>query len=301
LTAKDRVDIINAMKKTETKDIGRFAALLSIIEIGLGSFLHSFKAPFTGQLLSLNQVFILTRSAIVIENKNAPAMISNTAALLKSLSPAGKKITPMLAISAQGNLFSIGLYFLGNNIFGHLLGSFFLCLWAYIQPLAIYLILFGEDLLFMGQYFLKKLNKVFPVTEEEVLWYIAMLILFKIFISFSVVLSAHFLSDKHLSLYESWAKNQKIKKQTVSQSPLKGALKDLLNPLFIISILMMTFFFVYARTSTGQIIWQLMRPIAGGFILFYILRVFPIETFSIKLKDGKYKDILIEAIKILKE
>lgn len=283
-----------------TKEIGKFSALLSLVEVGLGSFLHSLRVPLTGQILSLNQIFILSRASLKINEKSSPALISNTSALLKSLSPAGKKLTPMLAISAQGNLFSMGLYIFGNNLLGRLFGAILLSLWAYIQPLAIYLILFGEDLIFMSQYFLKKLNKVFPVTQEEVLLYLFLIVLFKILIALSLVIFSHFLSDRHFTLYENWAKKQKRVKKNKTTSAFKGALLDLLNPLFIISLLSMVIFFIYAKDDISQLIWKVMRPIAGAFILFYMIRVFPIERFVKKLKAGKYKDVLVEALKILK-
>lgn len=284
-----------------TKEIGKFAALLSFIELGLGSFLHSFKIPFSGQLLSLNQVFILTRASIKIKEKSSGALISNTSALLKSLSPAGKKLTPMLAISAQGNLFTFGVYFFGNNIIGRLFGAFLSSLWSYIQPLCIYLILFGKDLYFMAQYFLAKLNKVFTITENQILSLILMIIFIKVILSFILVIAAHYLSDKHFSFYESWAKRQKIKKTKKETSPIKGAIRDLMNPLFLLSLSLMTLFFIYSKADLATLIWQFLRPIALGFVIFYILRVFPLERFAQKLKNGKYKEVLIEALKFLKD
>lgn len=264
--------------------------------------MHSLKIPFSGQILSLNQVFILTRASIKITNKNSAALIGNTSALLKSLSPAGKKLTPMLAISAQGNLFSVGLYLFGNNIFGRLFGAILLSSWAYIQPLAIYILLFGENLIFMSEYFLKKINKVFIITQEELITYLLLIIIFKIFLSLLLVTWAHFLSDESFSIYESWAKNQKNKRKIKKKeiNPIKGAIKDLINPLFLFSILLMCLFFIYAKASISQILWQTMRPIAGGFIIFYILRVFPIENFIMKLKSKKYKEVLSEALRIIK-
>ena len=249
-----------------TKEIGRFAALLSLIEVGLGSFLHSFSAPFTGQILSLNQSFILTRASIKVKDKSSAAIISNTSALLKSLSPAGKKLTPMLAISAQGNLYSVGLYILGNNVLGRLLGTFLLCLWAYIQPLVIYLLLFGKDLIFMSEYFLKKISKVFDITQDQILTYILLIISFKILIGFILTLIAHRVSDKHFLAYENWAKRQKPKNEKKAViSPLKGAIKDLLNPLFIVSMILMGLFFFFSKTDISKAIWLLLAYLKKGF------------------------------------
>ena len=75
------------------------AALLSGSEIGLGSVLHGLKIPFSGHFLSLNQGFILSRATIKSKNvKNSkfiPISISNISSLLKTLAPAGKKLTPL--------------------------------------------------------------------------------------------------------------------------------------------------------------------------------------------------------------
>ncbi|MFM8268834.1 MAG: hypothetical protein ACKN9V_01485, partial [Pseudomonadota bacterium] len=91
---------------------GVYAGILSLVEIGLGGLLHGMKIPFAGTFLSLNQGFFLTRliklNCFSPDARTLPFRVSNITALLKSLSPAGKKLLPMLAISAQGFLFSFG-------------------------------------------------------------------------------------------------------------------------------------------------------------------------------------------------
>ncbi|MFP5459829.1 MAG: hypothetical protein ACLGG7_13920, partial [Bacteriovoracia bacterium] len=107
----------------KTSEIGKNAATLSLIEVGLGSLLHGLKLPFSGHVLSLNQSFILTRATLTSGERRDAAVISTTAAILKSLSPAGKKLTPMLAIAVQGQLYYLGLLVAGTGVIGQLLGS----------------------------------------------------------------------------------------------------------------------------------------------------------------------------------
>jgi len=288
------------MKKVEK--IGKYSALLSVIEIGLGSFLHSLKIPFSGHTLSLNQGFILTKASIEIDDKDGPALISTTSALLKSLSPAGKKLTPMLAISMQGQLFNLGTRIFGRNLIGHLLGMSLLCMWSFIQPLCIYLILFGKDLIYMTQYFIKKISKVIPVTEEGLLVTIAIILCVKIILGIGLVILAYKLKNKDISKYERWAKNQRprIKKHSTS-SPYVMAFKDLMNPLFIVSILLTTIFYIFSRSSHSAMIWALLRPLAGGYLIFLAIRVFPVENLASRMKEGKYKDLFNETLKRIKE
>ncbi len=286
----------------EKEKIGKYAALLSIIEIGLGSFLHSLKIPFSGHFLSLNQGFILTKASLEIEDKNTPALISTTSALLKSLSPAGKKLTPMLAISMQGQLFNIGTRLFGRNIFGHSIAIVLLALWSFVQPICIYFILFGKDFLYMIQYFIRKLNRVFPVTEENLLVILLCIIALKLTLGVFVVLLAYKYKGRDIETYKNWAKKQKRKSKTKSErSPLMAAFSDLLNPMFIISLILTGIFYFYSKSDKSIVIWGLMRPLALGYIIFLVIRIFPIEKFAAKLKQGKYKEVLEETLKNLKE
>src|SRR3989344_4245633 len=142
------------------------AAILSAVEVGLGSVLHAFHIPLAGQLLSLNQIFLLTRSSHAIfpnsASRTAPFTISCVAALLKALSPAGKKLTPMIAIAMQGGLFSSGLLLLGANPLGFLFGATLSGLWAFLQPALILLLIFGSTLVDSAKYFLEKVAALLP-------------------------------------------------------------------------------------------------------------------------------------------
>lgn len=140
--------------RPESEEIGRYAAIQSIAEIGLGSVVHSLHLPLGGHLLSLNQGFILTLAGRRVTGGRAEGMsrttgIATVAAVLKSLSPAGKKLTPMLAISVQGFLYALGLGLLGLNTLGASLGMILLSLWGFLQPSIVGYLVFGKAL-FLG-------------------------------------------------------------------------------------------------------------------------------------------------------
>jgi hypothetical protein len=287
---------------------GKYAALLSGIEIGLGSLLHSFRVPFSGQFLSLNQGLILSRACHKSRGEKwssrTPSGISNVSAVLKSLSPAGKKLTPMLAIAAQGNLFALGVILFGNNFMGLSFGMFLLSLWAFIQPLMIYLLLFGKNLLFMADYFIDKISKVTPVHEETLIGILVSIIAIKIILGQLVVIASYYLSDQKFKMYETKLLRTKVESSRKNLTPLRGAIKDLMNPLFLVSLILLALFFFFSNSSASTTIWGLLRPLAGGFILFYLVRVMPMEGLSQKLKEGKFKNTgraLEKAILYLKQ
>ncbi|HRK03066.1 MAG TPA: hypothetical protein PLH57_10420, partial [Oligoflexia bacterium] len=63
----------------------------------------------------------------------------------KALAPAGARLTPMLAITAQGFLFSLAVGLLGTRWVGLCFGATLLAFWAVIQPIALGLIVFGAS------------------------------------------------------------------------------------------------------------------------------------------------------------
>lgn len=120
------------------------AAQLSLTEIGLGSLGHGFKIPLTGHVLSLNQLaFLLNAINRDVLPKSSTFEISSLAAVMKSFSPAGQKIGPMLSIAMQGFLFWLSTTLLGIGLLGQLLGAVMLSLWAFIQPLITLLMIYG--------------------------------------------------------------------------------------------------------------------------------------------------------------
>lgn len=284
----------------ENKDnitfIGNYAAALSMVEIGLGSLLHSLKIPMSGQFLSLNQGFILTLASKNAKSLNysilIPSHISSVTSLLKSLSPAGKKLTPMLAIAAQGQLFTSGQFILGQNILGHFLGVLLLSLWSFVQPFLLYLLIFGKDLIFMSEYFVRKLSKVLYIDPDFIWGALVGFILLKLLLGLIVVILAHKLPQESVMRYFEWIsryKGKSVKKGSIG--PLKGTIKDLCSPLFIVSLVFSGVYLYFAKSSNSQLIWALLRPLAVAFIIFYVIRVFPVEKLSNRLKGGRFSKL----------
>ena len=72
--------------------------------------------------------------------------ISFITAVMKSLSPAGK-LGPMMSISSQGLLYSLGVFVGGVGTTGKVIGMILLSLWAFIQPFISYFLMYGAEIL----------------------------------------------------------------------------------------------------------------------------------------------------------
>lgn len=275
---------VSSSKKIEA--LGNYGAFLSLIEVGLGSILHTFKIPFTGLFLSLNQGYLLCRVTIKTRDKWIGYSVSNIAAVLKSLSPAGNKLGPMLSLSMQGLLFVSGLT-LGINPVGLSVGMILLSFWSFVQPLVTYYIFFGEKLIDAAKFLYEKTLPFHGISPENLWWIFASIVLIKAIAS--VVLAIMAWKNQGEDSRQEKLVNFAKPKATVTGSPLVLAMKDLLKPLFLISLATTAIFLFFSQHEWAQIIWYLMRPVAIGFIFFYISRTLTLDRWLLRLNGTRFE------------
>jgi len=264
-------------EKESIEETGRAAAALSIIEIGLGSFLHSFKIPFAGHFLSLNQIAFLSRISFKLKSKKSALEISIITSLLKSLSPSGKKLTPMLAIAAQGIFFYLGLFLFGTNYLSLLVAVIFSSLWGFIQPILFIYLLFGKNSVAVAEHFLNEFKNVFPNCETYLITIVLTFVILKCILAYFISITAIKVSEEQFTIFQNKF-SLKLKAKTYkTRSNYLMALYDLLNPTFIISFILTSFFFIFSNSSRSVMIWGLLRPLAIGYIIFYAIRVYPAD------------------------
>lgn len=283
--------------------VGHYGATLSLIEIGLGSLLHAFKIPFSGILLSLNQGFILCRAAILSRdlprNSWTTYSISNVAAVLKSLSPAGKKLGPMLSLSMQGLLFNTGILIFGTNPVGLCIGMALLSVWTFIQPLITYYLFFGKELFSAIEYLYDKTLPYHGLKPESLLWIFIAVVVTKMLAAIVLGILAWRIRGKGIygNHYDedlinlARAKGAKITTDDhgAPKNAVWMAIKDLFRPLFLISLVMTALFLFFSQHDYAQIGWYLLRPIAIGFIFFYISRTLTLDRWLVKMEKGKLR------------
>lgn len=265
--------------------VSYYATIQSLVEVGLGSFLHAFHIPFSGHALSLNQGLILTQACQKTENRKEAVTATNSisiiTAILKSLSPMGKRLTPMLAISMQGFLFSLGILILGNNILGMVLGISLLSLWGFAQPLLFAYLFFGEKLFLAIEKLWLDIAEKLSVSPEYGLRFLLGFVLFKVLLSWVVAFIGWkyptWITEKYFTKIMKYkdltTKGLKNKK---SLSATRGALKDLLNPWMVLSIVLtIAFMLLTEKSDYFQVFVYSLRVIAIAYLVFFILRAFP--------------------------
>lgn len=266
---------------------------LSLVEVVLGSTLHNLRIPMSGHGLSLNQGFLLGRfsenAKSALQKFKIVFEISIVTSLMKALSPSAKKVGPMISISAQGFLYGLGALLGGKGKIGSILGMMLLSLWAFCQPAVTYLLIYGPDFLHALEIIAAKVAKVIN-TETENLWpLVAACIAFKWVLAIALVyVPQRFSYDQFLKKIPKSKEGILLKKH---RSPSMGALKDIFRPSFILSFVMMGFFFYMSGKTISASAWLLLRSIGIAFVIFYLARSphfhFMVQRLALKSKTVK--------------
>lgn len=263
--------------------IGRYAGWLALSEIFLGSTLHSLHIPFSGTFLTFNQIFLLTHSAYQSKKKRFsfdPLLISSVAALLKSLAPSGKKITPMIAIAMQGLLYNLGIALFGNRRPGLLLGAILASAWGTFQSLLIYYVIFGQSLVETISGISKEFSQLITLPENSLYYVLAAFLLLKAIAASFIVLLTPYLPTEKMTVYLRKITRFKPPSPKKEQTPLILALQDLRKPTFLLVLFGITLFDVWKNQNFETLPMEIAKPLLVAFLCFYALRKFPLKQFA---------------------
>jgi hypothetical protein len=253
-------------------------------EIGAGSLIHSFHLPAGGHLLSLNQVVCLSLASRHCRYGSQAARVSISlgaiAGLMKVLSPAGKKMTPMLAIFVQSLLYAGGLQILGARRVGSAFGAMLLSMWGFIQPLMMAYVFFGET-------WFQAMSKVWndfahflniaPESGWTWVWtVVAMKALLAAALGWMAWGANAQFEECYFARMDHWFQVA-IQKRPVTrrQWPVwLAAFFDLMNPLFILSLILCGIFL------QDQALVFVVRTVIAGYAIFLALRLVPVSWFE---------------------
>ena len=322
---------MSEQRKNRAEVVGLWAGTLAATEVGLGSILHGLHVPLAGSMLSLNQGVFLTRATKTAGRhqkvRTLPFEISAITAVLKSFSPVGKKLTPMLAITAQGALFSLATVICGANLLGVMIGSALLATWGVIQPLALAGLMFwslsgrDQDKIILSW---QKLTTEVPfLNSENISLAVACFLILKCGLAVALAAATWNLSTKDQSswftawvnrLTRAWIANGPSSMSTISthvgkkssthyksnalkSNPLIDALRDLLSPLVLISLGILIALSLLVNSDLVDTLWITMRALGAAYGAYVALRWLPWDR--LLSGDSASKTALRAAVKRL--
>lgn len=249
--------------------------ILSLSEMFLGSYLHFLRIPLTGQLMSLNQCFWLN-VAKNYHKKASGSKISFKVAMFKMMSPLGKKITPMIAISMQGLLFELGVIIGRRTFAGQLIGSMMMGLWALLQPCLMYSIFLGP--------MLPQLNRVAVSWGVNIKLLILGAITLKCLFCLAVCIFAKTCSQLHIESLK--RKIQSLEAFLSTHSPRKKRVKFWKKPFFLSLFLLVpcayftsSGFEHFLKKSLFYLAWILLIQYLLDFISLRFIKKIPSKSF----------------------
>ena len=276
---------------------GLWAAALSVAEVGVGSVMHALHVPLTGTLLSLNQAAFLTRIVKLNQRRHDVRSltldVSTVTALIKSFAPIGKRLTPMLAISVQGVLFTVGLWIVGVNLVGALLGSCLLAAWGIMQPAILAGIMYralslSEQERVIGAW-QKMLAELPALSSLDLVQALGILFAAKCLFAVIFATIAWRSSISEQSLWGRWERwiNCSAKFRTQQTIPvqiqnrdalgttLRLAFKDLKDPMIWVSLGILSGLSLFLDSDYRASIWIGMRALAGIYLFYVAMRLIP--------------------------
>ena len=125
-----------------------FAALWGVVEISLGSFLHSIKLPFSGPLIAGLGLMLAITARSFVSNRGSTLFIGVIVMILKMFSIGSIVIGPMVAILMEALIAELVLsLFRTPSRVAYILAGGLGVLWNLAHPFVTGPILFGRDMI----------------------------------------------------------------------------------------------------------------------------------------------------------
>ncbi len=259
------------------------AVMQAFSEVGLGSVIHGYKIPFGGHFLALLQGTLLSLYLETRKQKHLPYThfdpfhVGVVASFLKSLSPMGKRLTPMLAISMQAFLFSCGSWF---SLY---LGMTALCLWGFIQPVLIYVLMFGEPLVQAVELFLKRTDTLSNWISSSLIGGVLVVAILKIILGWLVVYKI-----QKGEIFKEQVETRVREFVTKSRAPIQrtgSSQRDFMKMVFSIpfllswaGVILFLYFSGEEKESLSTWVWVIIRPIAIVALIVFLFPKIPLES-----------------------
>ncbi|MFK5926140.1 MAG: nucleoside-triphosphatase [Desulfuromusa sp.] len=122
------------------------ASVWSASEVVLGFFLHSYKVPFKGQILTGIAIVILTALHKEWGGRGVIIRAALICAMLKFLAPTPKIIGPVIAILVIGALFELSICLFGRNPIAYIFGGGMAMTWTFVQKVGKLLLFYGQGM-----------------------------------------------------------------------------------------------------------------------------------------------------------
>lgn len=277
-------DVLVARRDFER--VGWFGALAGGLEVSAGSVVHGARIPFGGLGMATAQAAVLTRAAQPLIDRGRVVWVALLSAAIKSLSPAGQRLRPMLAIAMQGWLYARALRLLGWNLAAVATGGFLMGAWAASQGLLMQWLLVGDALAIA----LNKLNDEAAGLLGLQAPSLVLLIAGWIAAHGAVVASGTALAWRRggqtldAARLPRWFSPPPIQARRGWGATLLQALRDMLRPTFWLPILLILGALAWAGQPRETLVWVALRALLIAWVLFVLVQRLDLPALPARLR-----------------
>lgn len=278
-------DVLVARRDFER--VGWFGALAGGLEVSAGSVVHGARIPFGGLGMATAQAAVLTRAAQPLIDRGRVVWVALLSAAIKSLSPAGQRLRPMLAIAMQGWLYARALRLLGWNLGAVATGGFLMGMWAASQGLLMQWLLVGDALAIA----LGKLNEEVAGLLGLQAPSLALLIAGWIAAHGAVVASGTVLAWRRgaraleATRLPRWFSPPAIPSRRGWGATLLQAARDMLRPTFWVPILLILGALAWAGQPNETLLWVALRALLIAWVLFVLVQRVNLPALPARLRS----------------
>lgn len=169
-------------KSSDIAFIATFGCLWGIMEIVIGSYLHVFRVPFAGILISFLALLIFLSGAAFTGDRFAVIKMGAVACIVRLFSIGNIIIAPIFAIAIEAILANSILLLFSMNRFSYALTGGVILLYTFSHKLIIQGILFGHGIYTMYLEVIEEGSRVLGIGREHAFFVIAVLVLIHIVI-----------------------------------------------------------------------------------------------------------------------
>ncbi|MGQ0801099.1 MAG: ATP-binding protein [Pseudomarimonas sp.] len=278
-------DVLIARRDFER--VGWFGALAGAIEVGAGSVVHGAKLPMGGLGMATTQAAVLTRAAQPMVDRSRVAWVAVLSAAIKSLSPAGQRLRPMLAIVMQGWLYARALRVFGWNLAGVMVGGFLMGVWAGSQGLLTQWLLFGDALTTALQTVNQEATTMLGLPTPR-LWVV---IATWLALHGGVVATGTALAWRRPLQASTgkglpgWFVPLSMPKRRRWGAALLHGFRDMLRPTFWVPLLLIIAALAWAGQSRESLIWVALRAMLIAWVMFVLVQRLDLPAMPGKLRQ----------------
>jgi hypothetical protein len=193
------VSLQQQFQKSKSRNIAFiaiFGTIWGIIEVSIGTYLHIFRFPFTGALMSSLSLLIILSGSVFIDEKLAIIKIGAVACFVRIFSVGSIIISPLISMAIEAIIANVIILIFSKNVFSFILAGITIVTYTFFHKFIAQGILFGKGIFKMYIDVLNESSKILGIDIHYAFLIIFLLILLHIILGIITGISAFYLANQ---------------------------------------------------------------------------------------------------------